>query len=327
MAYNKIVLRGQTLIDLTSDTVAPDTLAVGATAHDKTGAPIVGTMPSGGGGADPGRFGANYDFWVGTVGTSGTLTFIPTSDAVDVVFSGVKDLDTRILQYQFYLKNVGRVKSVSFPDLEKVTGAYALYYFCAWNDGVKSISFPKLTHVSGASTFQYAFYLARGLTEVSFPSLLTVTGGDAFRSAFGNISMLTALHFPALTQIGSDTHTSWANGGSQFHSVIESSIKCTTLSFPELTTIYCTGNSASDGTFAVNDTLQRIDFPKLSVIDKSPAYTGSVSLVAHKNIFYGCSKLTEIHFGAANQAAIEATEGYPTLWGRGAGNATVYFDL
>ena len=24
---------------------------------------------------------------------------------------------------------------------------------------------------------------------------------------------------------------------------------------------------------------------------------------------------------------IEATSGYPTLWGRGAGNATVYFDL
>lgn len=29
----------------------------------------------------------------------------------------------------------------------------------------------------------------------------------------------------------------------------------------------------------------------------------------------------------ANQATIEATSGYPTLWGIGAGKATVYFDL
>lgn len=323
MAINKVVLGEETLLDLTADTVAPDTLAKGVTAHDKTGAQITGTMDSG----SVGRFGANYDFWVGTVDTSGKLTFIPTSDAVDVVFSGVKDLDTRVLQYQFYIKNNGRVKSVSFPDLEKVTGAYALYYFCSWNGGVKSISFPKLKHVSGSNAFQAAFSLSKGLTEVSFPSLLTVTGGDAFRSAFENISGLTALHFPALTQIGSDTHTSWANCGSQFHSVIGSSGKCTTLSFPELTAIYCTASSSSDGTFVGNDKLQRIDFPKLSVIDKSPAYTGTISVGAHKTIFSGCSALTEIHFGAANQAAIEATEGYPTLWGRGAGNATVYFDL
>jgi len=39
------------------------------------------------------------------------------------------------------------------------------------------------------------------------------------------------------------------------------------------------------------------------------------------------SALTEIHFGADNQAAIEANTYYSTLWGRGAGNATVYFDL
>lgn len=40
---NKIIFGGETLIDLTSDTVAADKLAKGITAHDKTGAPIVGT--------------------------------------------------------------------------------------------------------------------------------------------------------------------------------------------------------------------------------------------------------------------------------------------
>lgn len=42
--YNsKIIFAGETLIDLTSDTVTADKLAQGATAHDKSGAPIVGT--------------------------------------------------------------------------------------------------------------------------------------------------------------------------------------------------------------------------------------------------------------------------------------------
>lgn len=42
MAYNKIIYGGKTLIDLTADTVTPDKLLVGATAHDKSGATITG---------------------------------------------------------------------------------------------------------------------------------------------------------------------------------------------------------------------------------------------------------------------------------------------
>lgn len=43
MAYNKIIYGGNTLIDLTEDTVTPDKLLVGYTAHDKAGNSIVGT--------------------------------------------------------------------------------------------------------------------------------------------------------------------------------------------------------------------------------------------------------------------------------------------
>lgn len=41
--YNKIIYGGQTLIDLTADTVTADKLAEGITAHDKSGAIITGT--------------------------------------------------------------------------------------------------------------------------------------------------------------------------------------------------------------------------------------------------------------------------------------------
>ena len=43
MAYNKVIYGGNTLIDLTEDTITPDKLVYGYTAHDKSGAAIVGT--------------------------------------------------------------------------------------------------------------------------------------------------------------------------------------------------------------------------------------------------------------------------------------------
>lgn len=43
MANNKIIYYGETLIDLTADTVTPETLLSGQTAHDKSGEIIEGT--------------------------------------------------------------------------------------------------------------------------------------------------------------------------------------------------------------------------------------------------------------------------------------------
>lgn len=47
---NKVVVNGETLLDLTQDTVTPATLAKGSTAHDKSGAQITGTMEASAGG-------------------------------------------------------------------------------------------------------------------------------------------------------------------------------------------------------------------------------------------------------------------------------------
>lgn len=44
MAVNKVVYDGNTLIDLTSDTVTAETLAEGETAHDASGASVTGTL-------------------------------------------------------------------------------------------------------------------------------------------------------------------------------------------------------------------------------------------------------------------------------------------
>ena len=51
MAVNKVVYGTTVLVDLTKDTVTPDKLLKGATAHDASGQPITGTLEAGSGGA------------------------------------------------------------------------------------------------------------------------------------------------------------------------------------------------------------------------------------------------------------------------------------
>lgn len=49
---NKVDLNGVTLLDLTSDTVTPETLLIGTTAHNAKGEIITGTLEAGGGGTE-----------------------------------------------------------------------------------------------------------------------------------------------------------------------------------------------------------------------------------------------------------------------------------
>ncbi len=50
---NKVVINGETKLDLSGDTITADKLAEGYTAHDASGAPITGTMTGGGSGGIP----------------------------------------------------------------------------------------------------------------------------------------------------------------------------------------------------------------------------------------------------------------------------------
>lgn len=43
---NKVTVNGVSIIDLTADTVTPDKLATGYTAHSASGALVTGTMPT-----------------------------------------------------------------------------------------------------------------------------------------------------------------------------------------------------------------------------------------------------------------------------------------
>jgi len=81
LAINKIIYGGETLIDLTEDTVTPETLVKGTTAHDKTGAAIVGTYEGGSTEPDPRDQYQRVDYI--TSAEEGTYPYIITDFCAD----------------------------------------------------------------------------------------------------------------------------------------------------------------------------------------------------------------------------------------------------
>lgn len=81
MAINKVTLGGNTLIDLSGDTVSADKLAEGYTAHDKAGNPITGTMPASGISIN-GRTETRYAN--GNISAGDFVSSLPYSHSVDV---------------------------------------------------------------------------------------------------------------------------------------------------------------------------------------------------------------------------------------------------
>lgn len=192
------------------------------------------------------------------------------------------------------------------------------------------IDFSSLVSVSGDYCFAGAFRESRinkiGVSQdegVDFSNLEEVTGHGCFYCAFSG-RPISEVSFPKLTIIGSST-ASGANGSHFASAFTDTTSTERVLRFPMLKEIYCTGGS-SLGTFYNCKQPTAYYFPKLNTITYATGASAS-NQSACKYIFSGNSNVTELHFGASNQTAIEATDGYSTLWGRGAGNATVYFDL
>ena len=189
---------------------------------------------------------------------------------------------------------------------------------------INTFSLPSGVIDIGDYGLYYAFYGCTSLTSVDLSSLTTVSGAQAMSYTFYNCKNLSNISFPSLEIIGINDSTF---NCSQFAYAFYNCNSLTTLAFPELTAIYCTGGTSTDyGTFANNNKIQKMYFPKLTAITYGEG-ASTTNQNACKNIFYGCSSLTELHFAAANQAAIEASPGYATAWGRGTGNVTIYFDL
>ena len=158
-------------------------------------ATAISSIPSGGGGGS--KFGATINTFLGNVNASGVLQQ-PTEQS-DLVFTGVKDVASNVLNYKF---TYNKVKSASFPDLTTISGSSACgnaFYFC---NALTSVSFPNLTTISGSYACQLMFSYCSSLTDVYFSALTTSSFGS-YVNQFSGIMQSTGtskthtLHFPS----------------------------------------------------------------------------------------------------------------------------------
>lgn len=240
------------------------------------------------------------------------------------IIIGVQNINSNMHDYQHVFSNCLSLSCVEFPNLSGISSpnqGYALESMCNNCPNIVSTLFPALKNIfSGYHTFKTAWYNCPKIKYIEFPELTAInSAGGGFSDAIGVDNShsangsLVEMHFPKLTALG------WSgnNGYSPFNTMCSQANATRRHTFKlyfDSMVSFKGGSSASYATFYKNRGLIDIYLPSLT------GFTTSY-------VFNSCSELTGIHFGAANQAAIESSAGYATLWGRGAGAATVYYDL
>lgn len=150
------------------------------------------------------KYNVTIDNFLGDINTNGVL-LLPSTN-FDVSFDGVKDIQQRALSNRF---SYSKVKNVSFPDLEQISGNYAcfgMFYGCS----LSSVSFPKLATVSGTQGMGQMFENS-GLQTVTFPALTTISGNNAMNRLFGYLAIKN-VYFPALKTNSFPNYTTQFSG-------------------------------------------------------------------------------------------------------------------
>lgn len=260
-----------------------------------------------------------------TIPAIGFYTFQYALENTNIKKVSFSNLETIEASYAFqrFLQNVQTLQSVDFSKLKSITGFYAmqqLFSGCI-SQQLREYEFPSLEYVAGNYIFQQSFLNNQpSLKKVSFPKLTSINNGYyTFYQAFNSsTSPNLRVCFPVLRIVGDNSSTAtYGTFCSIFGGSTATAYRMPYCSFPSLESIKNTATSTSYATFYNCICVERFFFPRFN------------SLVGNgqNTLFNNCNNLTEIHFGKANQAAIQAMSGYSTLWGRGAGAATVYFDL
>ena len=207
MAVNKVEINGEVKLDLTGDTVTPETLLKDATAHNAAGEQIVGTMEIGG------------------------------DNAAGVIDKSVVNITSNAAEVgQYAFCECDMLETASFPEATKIQGGAfigckALVSVGAPN--VKEIRSDVTNYLMSDMDGGYvkdilgAFSNCPNLTTADFPAAVTI-GGEAFsncpnlttadfpmaetiyKKAFSNCTGLTNLKFPRVKTIGASDN---AGGG------------------------------------------------------------------------------------------------------------------
>ena len=171
MANNKVQLSdGTVLLDLTGDTVTPETLLSGVTAHNAAGNPIVGTGGGTGGGVnvsndtiDPNRYSVNLDNETVQLDLTGLVA--GRHYICNMIFTGVAlDCDNQdstgdTINYQITVFSLGNEQNDNV--------------ICSFRDGMGIIGLEynsplvlKLDMLKDATKTQYEYGMAYNITEM-----------------------------------------------------------------------------------------------------------------------------------------------------------------
>ena len=195
--------------------------------------------------------------------------------------------------------------SITFTGLKSIPdyGYYYKFYSRKFEKGAV-VAFPDLTSVD-ASGMSYCFSSCASLTSVDL-SALTSVSDSGMRSCFVSCVSLTTVDLSSLTSVRGYGMWDCFNG-------------CRSLTTVDLSALTSIGSYGMQSCFAYCASLANISFPSLTSVQ-----TNSFG-ASYSYCFSGCTALTEIHFRADMQTAIEAMTGYADKWG--AAGATIYFSL
>ena len=196
--------------------------------------------------------------------------------------------------------------SITFTGLKSLPyGAYYGKFRGRVFETGATVSFPDLVSVDYKGMEECFF---GGLYLVSADLSKVTTANDyGLSDCFNGCSSLLSLDMSLLASVGS-------------YGMITCFASCsslTSVTFPSLVSI---DQSGFRGCFSSCSSLETVSFPALTTVN-----INALGSTAANSCFYNCTALTEIHFRADAQAAIEGIYGYADKWG--ATNATIYFDL
>lgn len=221
MAISKVNYGSNVLMDLTGDTVDAEHLAEGYTAHDKTGAPIIGTMVSGSEPAVPGMQSIKFNGHIKNL----VYTFYNMTDLTYVDLSSIDSSELEDMSDLFY-----GCTSVTSLDLTYLDTSNVIYFsemFCrctnlvsldisSWDtsnsdpyDGIDKM-FDECTNLTNLNScpFYYSinFYGSQKLTHDSLMSIInnlgTVTSSQTLTIGPTNLEKLTSDEIAIATNKG-----------------------------------------------------------------------------------------------------------------------------
>jgi hypothetical protein len=242
------------------------------------------------------KYGLTVDNLLGDVDANGN--YVVPSEPFELNLAGVKSLPDSAFVRKFM---TAPIKKFIANDLVSV-GKEAMDYV-AYNSKLEEVCIDSLETIESASVFNSAFGYCSSLKKASFAKLKKVSGNYALRGCFGGVVLDVEDVFPSLEEVSGFTS-------------LENVVRIYDNSVLNYLTIKkITGASATySSTFGAAES-------RKNTVWNFPSATEFTGYIWNLSASYP----GEIHFAAANQAAIEACEGYSYKWGFA--GATIYFDL